>query len=266
MFVSEEDREKLETLKKKLSITFKASTSSEQRGRLKKQMDELEVLLKDIADGKRVDLSKFNVFSKLGKNTIKENINEINEENIERIYKFVEIKKIASNSRDYENDLVYSYFQYFEEQLYPCLTPQNLKLRYDAGKKRDGFLLTTDILKKDFKNFKEDVENEPYVRGEEQGHRYEERLINEKRLLILKLTDFFQKILSFIEVIHQAQQEGDTIILEPEKIIEYVPTNKSKGIYNGMMMKDFINELEEFINSFLNTLKLPSFIKNNIQR
>lgn len=265
MKISDDDRAKLEDLKKKLILTYKMSTKVGLKQELKKQIDEIDKIFADIDAGRFVDLSKFNIFSKSTRNNL-DCEKDRRKETLD-IYEDLRPLKLCKASKDSEVDLLFSYFDYFETQFYPCLTPQNFKLRFDAGKKRDNFLLIADILKKDFENYQEDVSNAAYVRGEEQGALYEEKLNTEKHILISKVTDFFEKVLKFIEVIDKAREEGDTILLEPEKILSYQVMNENdKADFDGAEAQSILPKLSLFLRSFLDNIQLPNFAKNMIKK
>ena len=265
MKISDSDMEKLENLKKKLTITYKMSTKVALKQELKAQIEEIDRIFADINAGKFVDLAKFNIFSKSTRDSLDSEKDRRKE--VLGVYEAIRPLKLCKSSKDSEADLLFSYFHYFENQFYPCLTPQNFKLRFDAGKKRDNFLLIADILKKDFKNYQDDINNAAYVKGEEQGAIYEEKLKHEKHVLISKVTDFFEKILNFIEVIDKAMEDGDTILLEPEREVSYqVVDERDKADFNRMEVKNILPELSLFLKSFFDNVQLPNFAKNALKR
>ena len=265
MKISDADREKLENLKRKLTITYKMSTKVALKQEIKGQIEEIDKILSDIDAGKFVDLAKFNIFSKSTRDSLDSEKDRRKE--VLEIYENLRSLKLCKSSKDSEADLLFSYFNYFETQFYPCLTPQNFKLRFDAGKKRDNFLLIADILKKDFQNYQDDVENAAYVKGEEQGAIYEEKLKHEKHVLISKITEFFEKILNFVDVIDKAIDDGDTILLEPEREVVYqIYDDRDKADFNDWEVQKILPELSLFIRSFFDNVQLPSFAKNNMKR
>lgn len=265
MKISDDDKAKLEDLKKKLTITYKMSTKVALKQEIKKQIEEIDKIFTDIGAGRFVDLAKFNIFSKSTRDSLDSEKDRRRE--VLGVYEDLRPLKLCKASKDSEADLLFSYFDYFETQFYPCLTPQNFKLRFDAGKKRDNFLLIADILKKDFENYQDDVSNAAYIKGEEQGAIYEEKLKNEKHILIAKVTDFFEKVLKFVEVIDKAREDGDTILLEPEREVSYqVMDEKDKADFDGLEVQDILPKLSLFLRSFSDNIQLPSFAKNMIRK
>lgn len=262
MKISDDDKARLEELKKKLMITYKISTKVALKQEIKKQIEEIDKIFADIDAGRFVDLTKFNIFSKSTRDSLD---SEKGRREVIGVYEDLRHLKLCKASKDSEADLLFSYFAYFETQFYPCLTPQNFKLRFDAGKKRDNFLLIADILKKDFENYQEDVNTAAYIRGEEQSSIYEDKLRNEKHVLIAKVTDFFDKVLKFVEFIDKAREDGDTILLEPEREVSYqVIDEKDKADFDGMEMQDILPKLSLFLKSFSANIQLPNFTKNMI--
>ena len=265
MTISDDDRAKLENLKKKLTITYKMSTKMALKQEIKGQIEEIDKILSDIEAGKYVDLAKFNIFSKSTRDSLDSEKDRRKE--VLGVYEAIRSLKLCKASKDSEADLLFSYFSYFENQFYPCLTPQNFKLRFDAGKKRDNFLLIADILKKDFQNYQDDVNNAAYIKGEEQGFIYEEKLNQEKHVLISKVTDYFEKVLKFIEIIDKAMEDGDTILLEPEREVSYqIYDDRDKADFDGWEVQKILPELKLFLRSFFDNVQLPSFAKNAMKR
>ena len=111
MKISDADREKLENLKRKLTITYKMSTKVALKQEIKGQIEEIDKILSDIDAGKFVDLAKFNIFSKSTRDSLDSEKDRRKE--VLEIYENLRSLKLCKSSKDSEADLLFSYFNYF---------------------------------------------------------------------------------------------------------------------------------------------------------
>ena len=62
-------------------------------------------------------------------------------------------------------------------------------------------------------------------------------------------------------------EDGDTILLEPEKEVSYqVVDERDKADFNRMEVKNILPELSLFLRSFFDNVQLPNFAKNTLKR
>ena len=67
--------------------------------------------------------------------------------------------------------------------------------------------------------------------------------------------------------IDKAIDDGDTILLEPEREVVYqIYDDRDKADFNDWEVQKILPELSLFIRSFFDNVQLPSFAKNNMKR
>lgn len=259
MSLSKEEIDRINDIKKKLELTYKSTVEVEQRMRLKKDLDELNGILEKIKTGEWVNPVKLKLFSSTSyiRNT-PENDDDIN---CNTKYENIDIIKICDKSRDHEMNTLYSYFVYFENNFYPVLSIQNLKLRFDTGKRRDDFLVNYDMLLRQINNYKKDIDSTNSIKDEKQRINYEERLNIEKYQIIYKMDEFFRKLLKLIQEMNTGIASGEKIVLNPdEKYYDQHNMTNYAGLEGKKIMFVLI-ELEEFIKVMTTKIQIPDFMK-----
>lgn len=254
MSLSKEEIEKLHEIRKTLHLTFKSSVNGTQRLRLKKDLDELDGIIQDINDGKWVNPAKVKLFSKSRKNNDEET--ELKNDNIEENYSLVAVKKIAEHINVQEIDIIYSYFYFFDENFYQVLSTRNLKLRFEAGKKRDEILSDYDYITRLLEQYKSDI-----LTGAKVKEVNLSRLNIERFTLFTKLSDFFKSLLELVEEINKGISSGEKIALNPDEDFFDNHDISNYGLFEGKKIKDILIQLEVFIRIYLTKINIPDFIK-----
>jgi len=239
--LSKDEIERIIDIKKSLELTHKSSTNLEQRQRLKKQLDEITAIIEDINDGKWVNPLKIKLFS------TKKNTDDNN------------IKKDTSQHDD-EMDIVYSYFKFFDENFYHVLSLRNLKLRFDAGKKRDDILSSYDIIQRLFEQYIKDL-NQSYQIGEKSKEQINLRNNTEKYGVLVRIQDFFQQLNLLVIEINKGLLQGEKIVLNPDEKYFNQHDITGCGIFEGLKIHEIFLEMGKFLTIFLSKISIPEFLK-----
>ena len=71
----------------------------------------------------------------------------------------------------------------------------------------------------------------------------------------------------YYATITKAMEDGDTILLEPEREVSYqIVDERDKADFNRMEVKNILPELSLFLRSFFDNVQLPNFAKNTLKR
>jgi len=256
--LSKDEIERIIDIKKSLELTHKSSTNLEQRQRLKKQLDEITAIIEDINDGKWVNPLKIKLFS-TKKNTDDNNIKKDTSQH-EVHYDKVTIIKLTANSHDDEMDIVYSYFKFFDENFYHVLSLRNLKLRFDAGKKRDDILSSYDIIQRLFEQYIKDL-NQSYQIGEKSKEQINLRNNTEKYGVLVRIQDFFQQLNLLVIEINKGLLQGEKIVLNPDEKYFNQHDITGCGIFEGLKIHEIFLEMGKFLTIFLSKISIPEFLK-----
>lgn len=256
MSVTREEIERIHDIKKSLEITYKSSTTPSQRARLKNEIDEINSIIELINEGKWVNPLKLKIFghTKNNKSTGNEAVNENTE------YDKVKLIPFVQDSRDDEMDVIYSYFVFFENNFYQIFSQRSLKLRFDAGKKRDEFLASYDFILRQVEQYQSDIVDA--VRKTDQTREQRNNRLNMERFNLLgRLQDFFKELLEFVITLNQGIAQGEKIILNPQDSFFDEQNVAEFSHFEGKKIFEVLKELEIFLRIFLTKIDIPDFLR-----
>ena len=171
----------------------------------------------------------------------------------------MEIKKISDINKDEEIDEIYSYFLYFDNNFSSPLSLSNLKLDYSLSKMRDDFFVKYDNVLHLIEEFKTDVELLSKIKNKEQIESYKERLKQQKRHILFKTSEILNELKVFLEKVIADINEGrKSLFNATEKYLIKFDSSK-KSILEGKTYKEIIFETYNFVNDFIDILRMPYF-------
>ncbi len=261
MSLSKDEIARIYELKKKLDVTYKASSNSDLRKRVKKDIDDLELVISDIENGRWVNPVKLKLFSKTSMPSTDGNNQNPETGTKNTFLGNIEITKITRNSRDQDMDQIYSWLIFFDTNFYPALTIQNLRLKYEYGRRRDDLLLDYDLTKRQIEQYKDDNDTYQNLPNENQRRMYEERIFQERNAIIIKINELFTAFKNLMIICDKSIKDNDSIVANPlEKY--YNPHNKEKkSIFEGIEIETIIRNFIDFCEAYIEMLKLPAFMK-----
>ncbi len=252
--------EKILENKKKFELIYNSTNDEFKKSGIKIILSEISNDLKKLNDG-NIDFSQLKKYN-IKKENLLEYKDESDMEEVSeyRILRNVPVFPLSEFSNNEEINAIWSYLTFFGREYLGFLSSQNLKLDYSHAYLRDKFFGDYNSLIKDFENYNKILEQIAYSDHTSANKQYIERLSNletkEYRELIIKTGKFLNDIQSFIEGILKAEKEGETVMLEPERIV------KIEGEFSnidGLTAQEALLDLYEFINEFLDFIKIPKF-------
>jgi hypothetical protein len=177
-----------------------------------------------------------------------------------KILRHIPVFPLNEYSKNQEINTIWSYLNFFGKEYLGFLNNQNLKLDYSHSYQRDKFYGEyNDLIKvfKEYGNILRQIETVPHS-----NKVYRERLISletkEYRDLIIKTGRFLYSLLSFVESILNSEKQGETVLLEPDKVVKI--EGEISNI-EGLTAKEALLDLYQFTKEFLDFIKMPKFSK-----
>jgi len=258
MSLSKKEIEKIYQMKDRLILTYKAALTEKQKIRIKSYLAKIELIIEDIERGVNIDPSELNIFSSALKNNEEENFEEI--DNLSYNLKIDKIK-ISEHNKDSEMDQIYSFFVYFENNFYISLGVKYLKLDYNFNKKRDLFFAHFDSFKILLNQYIDDIGLLHELRFSNQIDQYKSRYEQQKKYLLVKLSELLHELRDFTRSLLNDLKHGKNGFINPDEIFE----NKlsfEKNEFEGMIMQEIIKEVNDFVEEFIEIIRMPDFRKN----
>ncbi len=256
MSISREDEEKILNLKEKLLLVYKAAASDSQKRRVLKNINTIDKVIKDIEDGKDVDLTKLNIFSneKQEKPEIVEDDGRIN------YLAKVESIKMSEDHNDAELNEIYSFYRYFEDNFLVPLQDNYFKIDYQYSKRRDLIFAHHDALNHLFEEYLNDFEVLKDLKIKEQVATYKNRVDQQKAYTLIKLGEFLFELKELLDDIIKDRNAGMNTFYNPDEKF-YSKFAKDNNYFEGCKMIEIINELMLFMDDFIEIIRMPDFKK-----
>lgn len=261
--MTNDEIEKIYSIKEKLLVTFKAATTKESKRRISVYLNKIDQIIKDIEEGKSVNSEELNIFSEeLRKVKVSKNIPD-DDSAINYIAR-VETLQITDKNKDSEMDHIYSFLIYFEKNFSVPLGINYLKIDYHLTKKRDLLFAHYEAVKHLLKEYIDDVLLLQELRFNEQIEQYKSRLTQQKKYLFIKLSEFLHGLKDFFEEILNDLNKGKQSFFNHEEKYKYKFDVNEKSEFEGFEMETIIQEAYNFTNEFIGILRMPKF-KNRSQ-
>lgn len=173
-----------------------------------------------------------------------------------KILKYIPVFPINQYSTSEEINSIWSYLLFFRKEYLGFLSSQNLKLDYSHSLQRDRFFGDYNELIKKFEEYGKILEQLHTLPAS--NNIYRERLTSveakEYRDLIIKTGKFLYSLLAFIESVLESEKSGETVMLEPERIVKI--EGEISNI-EGLTAREALLDLYQFAKEFSDFIKMP---------
>jgi|GEM_PF-1435576 len=261
MPLSKEDIERIYSMRDKLIITFKATSSETQKKRVSKNLAKIEKIIRDIESGKEIDPKELHLFS----NNVKKNDDAVSNLNRMSYLAKIEVEQISENNKDAEMNQIYSFFKFFETNLITPLGDNYIKLDYHLSKRRDVLFAHFEALRHLMKEYVDDLNILTELRIQRQIETYKSRVEQQKAYLLIRLSEFLHELKELLDEIIAECESGRNSFFNPDEIFEvkYLINDYSKTEYEGMKMMDIVYEALYFTIDFIEIVRMPDFRKKS---
>lgn len=174
-----------------------------------------------------------------------------------KILRNINVEHLNDYSTNSEVNSIWSYLQFFGKEYLGLLSEQNLKLDYAHSYTRDNFFTLYNETIRVFERYGELLEQINNADGKGNAE-YRERLISIQgksyRDIIMRSGKFLYSLHNFIEEIFDAENEGQQVIVEPNKIVEI---SGEHSTITGITSLEALQDLNDFVNEFIDFTNVP---------
>lgn len=251
MSLTEDEKQKLYGLQKKLTMILKTSTNSGQRKRISKELDTVNSIIQDVEKGREVDAGKLRLFSskKTGMSS------EAPPDKKHGFADLIEIVNISGRSKDSEMNEIYSYVAFFEKNLMEVIEI-GFKLDYDINKAREDFIVHYNKLQRDIEEYKHDVDTFDSIINHDKTVLYQRRLREQKNTIFMKLGEVFKELRKILLTI---KNSPETLLINKNDTFNHRAAAFDNSIYEEKHYIEILGICLDFIDEFKHVLRSPNF-------
>ncbi|MBR3731273.1 MAG: hypothetical protein IKQ61_04885 [Spirochaetales bacterium] len=249
--MNQEDIQKINDLREKMTRTYRLAVSEEQRKRIGKYIKDLDIIIGDIKAGRPVDPVKLRILDdtpsqKLSKNT----------DDRLSFSDIIEVETVIASEHDYDFDQIYAFLTFFENHLSPALSASYLKLDFALAKKRDECLMNYESVKRIVDQYVSDFNQ--YYSSHNDNTSMRERLRTDRRSVLVKLNDTFVSIRKFFVFLVNDLDDGRNSILNKDSVFRDKFSTAS-NYFNGKTYEDIVRLALQFVNEMIDVIDIPRF-------
>lgn len=175
-----------------------------------------------------------------------------------KILRNIPTVKLNQFSTNLEINTIWSYLLFFETEYLGLLSEQNLKLDYGHAYQRDQFFTTFNETVRFLQRYGDLLEQIDSAGNKD----YKERLVSiqskQYRDVIIRTGKFLNSVEEFIEDILNADKKDERVLLEPDREVTISGDGSS---LNGVTAIAAIHDLKDFIEEFIDFIKIPEIKK-----
>lgn len=156
-------------------------------------------------------------------------------------------------------NMLYSVLVFFEEQFFPAISDNHIKLDFTLGQERDGFYNRLENCKRNLRNLQSTLEDMKLATREDQKSQLLDMKVRYSRYFMNEAATFFKALLNFWEPILEDIKEGGHRCMNPEDYVEINRKLEQPSLLDGVLVEKVIERLVVLIKELIDYLRLPDF-------
>jgi hypothetical protein len=235
---------------KLLESVLRTSPDAAQRSRVKKELENLRKMLKEMYPNANLSDLEEAVFSDVM--AVKHDASS--EAKVFDHMKEVGLLSISPFKDDHEVNVAISILRYFEEQLWGVIADQHTKLDFTNAGNRDSLYRKMDQCNRSIKLFAQTIADMEKPKSTDYGSQLNLMRMKQGRVFLIEICDFVKDARSFItNLVEDAEQGGNMVLNAGEKIVyadyEKYRTFEGQNVMDALkFIMNFVNEAFEVIN------------------
>lgn len=239
-----------------LESVLRTSSSATQRGRVKKDIEQLRQKLGELYPGE--DLQA--VENAVGADLLGENVEEVKDFSSYETLKHVEIESFSTYRDDRETNEAASIMIYFEERIWGVISDQHTKLDFSNSGERDTLFRKLDQCTRSFKIFRQTIEDINKTKSNDYVSQLNLMRVKQGRLFLYDIHDFFKSVQKFLTNLISESEFGGSMILNPGDAIEYADYEKY-ATFQGTTVINALKFMKQFVTEALEVIRVPEIKK-----
>ncbi len=241
---------------KKLEGVYKITVDTEQKVRVKKEINRIRGKIKDVEDfGPEEVLEADEEQEQQTAEPVEETSKKEEKREFEILSKF-SIKKIHSESTNPEVNMAITYIEIFENELWGALSDFYLKLDYFHSRERDKFYNTLENVKRFIREYVNTLNEFTDTANDKYKEKLKSMRTKYSRSLLIDSVKFITDIMDFVNKLINDHESDGHIILNPDEKIMYSDI-EGKRILDKWNIIDALRYIRDFCKEFIEAINLP---------
>ena len=258
-YIMDEKKEKSKKIVKSIKLlegVLKSTSDAQQRSRVKKDLDKLRKMLKELYPGVDIETLEEAIFSD---SMIKTHGDESGLHSFKYL-KDVEVPQISHMKDDREVGLAAGILKHFEDRVWGILSDQHTKLDFSNSGVRDSLYRKLDICNRSLKLFNQTISD--IERSKSMDHASQLNLMKMKqgRIFLYDALEFFKDTRDFVGSLIADAEFGGSMVLNYSEKVEYADYEKYRTFEDWILL-DALKHLKEFLDETLDIIRLPDLKK-----
>ncbi|MFW5710003.1 MAG: hypothetical protein ACOCXW_00890 [Bacteroidota bacterium] len=241
---------------KALEGVMKTSRDPSQRARVKKDMESLRNMLKDMYP----DVSVKDLEEAIATDDL---LAEPSREEMLNGYKYIKVvpvEKISPYRDDEEINIAASLMKYFEDRIWGVISDQHSKLDFSNSAERDVLYRKLDECNRAFKIFYQTLDDLERTKSGEYISQLNLMRVKQGRIFLIEIHAFFSAVKDFITEVIADSEFGGTMVLNSDEVIVYSDYEKYRT-FDGWNVLDALKYMKGFVDEATQVIVVPD-IKN----
>lgn len=247
---------KLIKLKKQYEGVLRTTRNPSQQQRVSKDVQNIEHQLDHLK--KQVSPEEFESWEKGGSSSPAASKQNRTFEDYQNLSK-VPMVSPGPGSDNKDVDMLYSVLVFFEDQFFPAISDNHIKLDFTLGQERDGFYNRLENCKRNLRNLQSTLEDMKLATSEDQKSQLLDMKVRYSRYFMNESATFFKAVINFWEPILEDIKEGGHRCMNPEDYIEINRKLEQPSLLDGVLVEKVIERLVILIKELIDYLRLPDF-------
>ncbi len=241
---------------KALEGVLKTSGDPSQRARVKKDMNSLRNMLKEMYPESSVEELEDAIATD-------DLLAEPSMDQVMSKYKYIKIvpfEKISPYRDDEEINIAASLMKYFEDRIWGVISDQHSKLDFSNSAERDALYRKLDECNRAFKIYHQTLDDLERSRSGEYVNQLNLMRVKQGRIFLVEIHGFFTAVKDFISEIIADSEFGGTMVLNSDEIIVYSDYDKYRT-FDGWNVIDALKYMKGFVEESLDIIAVPDLRK-----
>jgi hypothetical protein len=239
-----------------LEGVLKTTPNAVQRGRVKKEIDQLRKKLSDMYPGEDIKA----VEDAVERDFLAQPIETPKDFSEFETLKAVEIQHFSPYKDDREINEAASLIVYFEERLWGAISDQHTKLDFSNASERDTLYRKLDQCVRSFKIFRQTLDDLEKTKSGEYVSQLNLMRAKQARVLLFDIHDFFKSVNKFLTNLISETEYGGAMILNPNETMVYADYEKY-ATFQGMTVLAALKYMKQFVGEALQVIRVPEIKK-----
>ncbi len=255
----DEKKEKSKKIVKSIKLlegVLKSTSDPQQRARVKKDLDKLRKMLKELYPGADTATLEEAIYSDTMTRSQEDSTGLMQFDSL----KDIELLQVSTYKDDSEINLAASILKHFEDRIWGIISDQHTKLDFSNSGIRDSLYRKLDSCNRSLKLFSQTIADIEKSKSMDYISQLNLMRMKQGRLFLYDMLEFFRETRDFIGNLISDADFGGSMILNSEHRVEYAEYEKYHT-FDGWDLLDSLKQMKQFLDDSLELIRLPDLKK-----